>query len=245
MSDTPTHPAEPEPTPTPQPEPPPADTPAPEGEPEGQPRDEAGRFKSPEPESRFDRRLGVMRAQVGMLQRERDQIAARLAALEQGRVQGQQPQLDPQLEAFIEQRADEKAQQKIEQAGVRTFHEQGSQRYPDWQQRCTDLQNMGADAGFAKLLVKMPDGAKVAGALRDDPDEVERIASLPQDDRAFALGQYAARLEAAPMRQVSRAPPPPKPLPGRSSPSPNVYQMEANDLAAHWMREALEAQKRR
>lgn len=246
MSDT-THPAEPEPTPTPQPDPPATDQPPapPAGEPEGQPRDEQGRFKAPdEGRARFDRRLGVFRAQVTQLARERDQFAARLAALEQGRVAGQ-PQVDPQLQAYIEQQAEQLAERKLTDSRVKSFHEAGAQRYPDWQQRCTDLQAMGADSQFAQLLVKMPEGAKVAGALRDDPEEVERIASLAPDDRAFALGQYAARLEAAPTRQVSRAPAPPKPLPGRSAPQPDPYRMDANDLARLWMHEALEAQKRR
>ncbi len=54
---------------------------------------------------------------------------------------------------------------------------------------------MGADANFAQLLVEMPDGVRVAGALAADPAEVERIAGLRSERaRAVALGKYAATL---------------------------------------------------
>lgn len=242
MSDT-THPPE-EPQPTPPPEPSPAPPAEPEGEPEGQPRDEAGRFTRPD-DGRFEKRIGVIRAQLSQTARQRDELAARIAAIEQ-RIGGQgQPQVDPHLQAYVQQEAQSLAEKQRMEERIAAFHEQGAQRYPDWKQRCDELQGMGADFNFAQLLVKMPDGARVAGALRDDPDEVERIASMPPDARPFALGQYLAKLDAQPTRQVSKAPAPPKPLPGRSSPMPNPYLMEANDLAAMWMKEALEAQRRR
>lgn len=232
------------------PDPPPPDAnppPPPEpGEEQEQQRDAQGRFKSPdEGQARLDRRIGALRGQVSQIARERDQIAARLAAIEQGMAQQNVDPQQQQLEQFIEQRAEQKAALKLEEQRVRAFHEQGATRYPDWQQRCADLQGMGADQEIAKLLVAMPDGARVAGALRDDPDALERIAAAgSRDERAIALGQYAAKLELQPGRQVSRAPAPPPSLPGRSSPAPNIYQMDASAYANLLMKQALDAQTR-
>jgi hypothetical protein len=48
------------------------------------------------------------------------------------------------------------------------------------------------DAAFAELLIELAAEVRVAAALADNPDEVLRIAGLKQEDRAIALGKYAA-----------------------------------------------------
>jgi len=120
--------------------------------------------KPPEEESRFNRRIGALRAQLGTAARERDQMAARLAALEaQVRNGGQPaPPPDPQLEAAINQEADRRAEERRLQDRINSFHQAGRDAYPDWTQRCNELQGMGADAQIAALLVEMPEGHKIA-----------------------------------------------------------------------------------
>ena len=139
------------------------------------------------------------------------------------------PQTPEELERLIDARAEAKAAQQASQARADAFHEQGRAAYADWTDRCTSLMQMGADAGFSQLLVEMPEGARVAGALADDPEELERIAAIKTErGRAIALGKFAAKLPeekpaAAPRRAVSRAPAPIRPVNGTANPTFNEY----------------------
>jgi hypothetical protein len=139
------------------------------------------------------------------------------------------------------------------QIRTETFHQQGAAAYGDWKQKCDDLVAMGADPGFAQLLVEMPDGVKVAAALAGDPTEVQRIANLRSERaRAVALGKYAAMIEgdaparaAAPAASVTRAPAPIRPVTGRAAPTFNEYSADAQTLVDRYMKENLERQVRR
>jgi len=57
------------------------------------------------------------------------------------------------------------------------FHEAGQATFTDWRKRCEDLMAMGADPSFALLLVEMPDGHLVAGALWEDQAALLHIVS--------------------------------------------------------------------
>ena len=196
--------------------------------------------------TRFDRRIGYLRSQLTQAGRDRDELAQRLATLEaQVRAGGQPPQApDPQLEAVIEQRAQAKAEQTRIQDRVNTFHEAGRSAFPDWQQRCTDLQALGADAQIAALLVEMPEGHRIAAALRDAPEEIEHIASLRGERaRAIALGQFAERHAATPARNISRVPKPPPPVQGRVAPQFNEQQATVDQLLEHYSKQAMERRR--
>ena len=195
-----------------------------------------------EAESRFNKRIGYLRSQATQAARDRDELAARLAALEQHIRAGGQAQPDPQQQ--IEAEVQRRAEAVRTQDRINAFHATGREAYPDWQQRCADLQAMGADAQIAALLVEMQDGPKVAAALRDAPEEIEHIASLRGERaRAIALGQFAARLEAKPARNVSRAPAPPPPVRGRSSPQFNEQQATTQQLVDFYAAKAMESRR--
>ena len=116
---------------------------------------------------------------------------------------------------------------------------------------------MGADGGFAALLVEMPDGVKVAAALANDPDQVEHIAGLRSERaRAVALGKYAASIEGdgasggngharttAPA--VTRAPAPIRPVTGRAAPTFNEYTADGQTLVERYMKADLDSRLRR
>lgn len=132
--------------------------------------------------------------------------------------------LAPEAQRLAEQRAEQLYQQRVANEKVNSFHEAGKTAYTDWQEKCAALIEMGGDAQFADLLVDMPDGARVAAALADDPEEMERIAGLKTERaRAIALGKYSAAMEAkgALAKPVSKAPPPVVPL--RSGPVRTVF----------------------
>ena len=221
---------EPEPQPTPESTPPPAE-------------------QTPEPAAeKEDRRIAQLRARLGAAERERERQAAELEFYRR-QVQPQPtgaPETAEQAAARIrsEVRAEVETQIRMER-----FHEQGQSQFTDWKQRCDDLVKMGADPGFAALLVDMPDGVKVTAALAADPAEVERIAAIRSErGRAVALGKYAALLEDAPPRaepRVSRAPAPIRPVTGRAAPQLNEYSMSGQQLVDHYMRQNLERQVRR
>lgn len=194
-----------------------------------------------------DRRWARLTARFSTLSRERDELAQRVAHLEQARHQattGEQPP-SPELQNYIRAEAQRLAEEARVEERKQSFHAAGSAAYEDWQERCQNLIAMGADPGLAALLVDMPNGAKLAGELHDNPDELERIASIRSErGRAVALGQFAAKLEQRPARTVSRAPRPPTPVTGRAEPKFNEYQASAQDLVAHYTKQAMEQQRR-
>jgi hypothetical protein len=240
-------------TPAPEPEPTPAPGTGPSGAPESTPPDTEEPEQKPQREAdearaKEDRRIAQLRARLGAAEREQARQAAELAFYRE------QAQRVPQAEETPEQRyARERAQIRTEvEAQIRTerFHEQGASAYGDWKQKCDDLVKMGADAGFAQLLVEMPDGVKVAAALANDPDQVEHIANLRSERaRAVALGKYAATLDAddggtrAPPRaapQVTRAPAPIRPVTGRAAPTFNEYTADGQTLVDRYMKQAMD-----
>jgi len=167
----------------------------------------------------YDQRIGYLTKQR-YAERQRAEEAARRAAELQQRLaryepqqgqDGQQPLTQADVERLIEERAETLAR-------VRAFHLAGSSEFPDWDDRRQHLMDLGADAGFAQLLVDLPDGARVAGHLARDPEAVERIAGLPTErERALALGRYAAGLQGrgqapAPVPRRTAPPPPPPPI---------------------------------
>jgi hypothetical protein len=235
---------------------PPAPAPADTGNaPEGEAPEQR---EQPDPEGR---RVAQVRARLAAAERRE---AEQLAELEFYRRQA--AAIRPEDETPEQRTQRERAQIRGEveqQIRTETFHQQGATQYADWKQRCDDLVAMGADPGFASLLVEMPggEGVRVAAALAADPDAVQRIANLRTERaRAVALGKYAATIEDAPQAAsraavngnggapapvVTRAPAPIRPVTGRVSPVFNEYSATAAELADHYMRQNLERQQRR
>jgi hypothetical protein len=256
MSETNTDPVVPDPGGAPQPAVP--DPSPPESTPEDVPQtEEEGQRPDRDTEGR---RVAQVRARLAAAERERDALRAEAEFYRQ-RAQPVAPEDETPEQRYHRERG--AMRQEVEaQIRTETFHQQGATQYGDWKQRCDDLIAMGADAGFAQLLVEMPagEGVRVAAALAADPDAVERIANLRSERaRAVALGKYAATIEeathdrsrpngvngatAAPA--VTRAPAPVRPVTGRASPQFNEYTATAQQLADFYMRQTLEKQQRR
>ena len=230
-------------------------------EPPPEPTEEQAAAKARDEEGR---RIAGLRARLGAQEREAERLRAeaehyrRLAA-----------QLPPQPEtpemAMQRMRQDVKAEVEAEYV-ARRFHDEGRDAYPDWDKRCKDLIDTGADGPLAKLLVETPGGVKIAAALAEDPAAVQRIAAIPTvAGRAVALGKYAALMdthgagsgngEAAGVPRVAptaltpppvtRAPAPIRPVTGRASPVFNEYTATGDQLIEHYMKQNLERQQRR
>jgi hypothetical protein len=253
MSDTNTDPVIPDPGGAPQlavPDPPPPES-TPEPDAPEQTEEEARKERDTE-----GRRVAQIRARLAAAERERDAQRAELEFYRQRAAnvapEGETPEQRHQRERGA-------IRQEVEaQIRTETFHQQGAAQFNDWKQRCDDLIAMGADPGFAALLVEMPggEGVRVAAALAADPDAVERIANLRSERaRAVALGRYAATIEEAPARPVNghpvppipvtRAPAPVRPVTGRASPQFNEYTATAQQLADFYMKQSMDRQTRR
>jgi len=193
----------------------------------------------------WERRINRLTSRVTSVSRERDELAGRLAALEQranGQSQGQE--LSPEIQHMIRAEAQRLAAADREAERTTAFHAAGQKAHEDWPERCQNLMAMGADPQIAQLLVEMPDGARVAGELSDDPEALERIAAIRTErGRAIALGQYAAKLEGKQTRTVSRAPKPPTPVTGRTSPKFDEYNASAQELVERYMKQQMEQRR--
>jgi hypothetical protein len=206
---------------------------------------EGAQTEAPDPEAeqrktRAEKRFAVLNARLAAQQAELDALRQ---AQQRPAQQSGEP-LAPEVEALVEQRAAAKVALREAELKREAFHAAGRAANADWDARCQALVEMGADAGMADLLIDMPDGSRVAAALHDEPEELERIAAIKSErGRAIALGKFAATLEGKappPVRRVSGAPPPIRPVTGRATPTFNEYTADANTLAEFYAKQAMD-----
>ena len=201
--------------------------------------------------SRTERRIAALSARLSA----GEQREARLAQeVEQYRRQGQpqaaqEQEFTPaQIAAMDKRLADMRAKERFDERG-KAFHEAGKAAFKDWGERCSSLMQMGADSQFAEILLEIPNGAKVAGALADDPEALEAITALRSErSRAIALGKYAATLETRepPARKTSPLPAPIKPIAGATARTElNQYAASAQKLVDVYSKELAEKSGRR
>jgi len=172
-----------------------------------------------ERESRLDRRITGLRIQLSNSERARQETAQEVEALKaQLRAMfPQPPPPDPQHQAAVRAEAQQISAAERFAEKKEAFHAAGREAFPDWEQRMSELQGLGA-VPISSLFLELPNGHRVAAALRDNPEALQEImAHSTQEARAVALGKYMQQISAAPTRNISRAPPPPKPIQGRVS----------------------------
>jgi hypothetical protein len=208
------------------------------------------------PQSKRDRRFAELSARSSA--RERDLAALRAENdFMRRQLAGHSPQDDTPEQAAQRLRMEVRAEVEAEIKQT-NFHSLGQSQYSDWPERTQRLIDMGADPNIAQLLLDMPvsEGVKVAGALADDPEALQRISSLRTErGRAVALGKFSAMIDdAAPARvnghsappiPVTRAPAPVRPVTGRASPVFNEYTATDQQLADFYYNQNLQKQIRR
>jgi hypothetical protein len=204
-------------------------------------------------QQREDRRIAALRARLGAAEREQQRQSAELVYWRQLAARQPPEQETPEQQAM---RYRQEVRGEVEgQLRTERFHAEGSAQFGDWAAKCKDLVELGADPHFAQLLVEMPEGVRVAAALADDPEAVERISKIGTErGRAIALGKYAATIEssgngaAAPARAaqpspLTRAPAPIRPVTGRASPTFNEYTASGSQLAEFYAKQAMERRR--
>lgn len=207
--------------------------------------DETKAEPDPPKPSRTDRRIAALSARLSAGEQERQRLAQEVEQYRrQNQPQPDKPVTPDDIPRIVEERVAAQLAQRVAAERAEQFHASGKAAYPDWQERCQSLMQMGADAGFAELLIETPDGAKVAGALADDPDELERITGLKSERaRAIALGRYAAALETREpaAKPANRLPPPIRPIAGATARTPfNETTATAQQLVDFYSKQAMQ-----
>lgn len=167
-----------------------------------------------DPKDREIRRLAFEQREA------RRQLAAANEQLE--RIQPRDPNAPPSPEQY-QRDIEVQAQKLIEQREIRERTETaiaaGNAEYPDFNERCNQVAQMGAaeNAAFMGTIWKLPAAPAVIAQLSENPAETARILSLPPLDLALELAAMSHRITATPAptpapKPTTQAPPPIRPL---------------------------------
>lgn len=167
-----------------------------------------------DPKDREIRRLAFEQREA------RRQLAAANEQLE--RIQPRDPNAPPSPEQY-QRDIEVQAQKLIEQREIRERTETaiaaGNAEYPDFNERCNQVAQMGAaeNAAFMGTIWKLPAAPAVIAQLSENPAETARILSLSPIDLALELAAMSHRITATPAptpapKPTTQAPPPIRPL---------------------------------
>lgn len=170
--------------------------------------------------------------------RKADAYAAELAQYRQPteQPQGQQPAAQD-IDRLVEQRAAAKiASERFNDACNRVY-EAGVKSDPNFDANLRTLKTVGEiSRDFLEIVTDMDEGHKVINHLGANPDEAERILSLPPLKQARELAKLEASLgKAAPPPPVSKAPAPISPVGSRTTPAEPEEFASTEEYAA-WHR---------
>ena len=201
------------------------DTPA-----EATPEAKAEEVKTPEePKKRvpwYQERIDRLTREKNEERKKVAEFEVRLKALEAPTETTETKPFDPkQFDSLVEQRAAQIAAQKAYEAKAESWIHAGQKEYgaAQFNEICNEVAAMGAGDSpeFMQIVTDhdiIPDGHKVLAALRDHPEDAQRIVNLPPVKMAAALVAFANKAKPEPA-QISRAPEPIKPIGGSAKSS--------------------------
>lgn len=146
-----------------------------------------------------------------------------------------------------EQRQQQERQQQLEHVGqVLTEFDARKEAFvkeaPDYDAAIETLDaiQLGPQqAPMLQTLLLRPDSAKVLYHLGKNPQEAQRIASLPPALQGAAIGEFAATVNRAP--RPSNAPPPGRPASGMHAPASTSPPTGSMDDYARWRAQQMRA----
>jgi hypothetical protein len=193
----------------------------------------------------YEQRIRAQAAKLAHEQTKREAAERELQSLRSSTQQSPTTQVTPQQQAAgltqadVEARAAELTTQRADaqsfNAACNTTFEAGKAAHPDFAEKLRGFEHLGglgSNIEFVKDVVSLPNGASVLYELAGDLDHAAHVLSLPARQQAMALATISTRLAASPAPAtpvtppvaVSKAPPPPKPLAGRSTTAGgNIY----------------------
>lgn len=143
----------------------------------------------------------------------------------------------PDIDTLANQRAQQMVEQQEFQKRVSAWDSAGAQEFgrEEFNASCNLIASLMDDrqqAAFMRTITDpeiIEDGHKVIAALAEDPEEAERILSLPPVKQALALNKLAAKVNkpATPApKPISKAPPPVTPIGGKTQVSSRLDDPE-------------------
>lgn len=146
------------------------------------------------------------------------QNADLLAALAEKGTDPSKPKADTSIlsQAEVDRQANEKANAILFNRDCDRIAEEGNDAYEDFQESIGVLQSLGD--GYANLVhvaVDMPDAHKILYHLGKNPDEAERLLSLPPTKMAIGLSKLEGELSKG--KSISKAPAPLNPIKPKST----------------------------
>lgn len=163
-------------------------------------------------------------------ERKAEELAAEVERLRKGGSADLSSEEAPDTDTLVNQRAQQIVEQREFQSRVNDWAAKGAQEFgvDDFNASCNLIASLMDDrqqANFMKTITDpeiVEDGHKVIAALAEDPEEAERILSLPPVKQALALNKLAAKVNkpATPApKPISKAPAPVTPIGGKTQAS--------------------------
>jgi len=176
------------------------------------------------------RRIDQLTREKHEEKRQREALEAQLRQYQQPD-QTQQPQKAMTADDIRTEAKRLVQQERFDEACNKTF-EAGKKDFPDFEQSLRTFGMLGgASQDFLEAVTAMDAGHKVIHHLGGNPDEAERLLSLPPMRMAMELTRIEASLSKAP--PVSKAPPPISPVGGRAA-APEPSEFASTEEYAAW-----------
>ncbi|MDW9228637.1 hypothetical protein C7S15_3234 [Burkholderia cepacia] len=176
------------------------------------------------------RRIDQLTREKHEEKRQREALEARLRELQpDATTMTAQPMTADQIRAEAARLV---AQEKFDAACNKVF-DAGKTEFPDWDTSLRTFQMLGgASQDFLEAVTSMDAGHKVLHHLGQNPEEAERLLSLPPLRMALELARLETTVGQAKPAPVSKAPAPISPVGGKSAPvEPEEFASTADYVA--------------
>lgn len=136
------------------------------------------------------------------------------------------------IDTLVTQRAEQLAQQQQMVERGQSVSKVGAEVYPDFMTAVSTLDALGITGDQVNSLLGMEDAHKVIYSLGKNPEEAQRILSLPPIQQGRELERLASKpARAADPKAVSNAPKPISPVDGVAAAQPDPTKMSMDDWA--------------
>jgi hypothetical protein len=194
----------------------------------------------------FVERIAKQREELARERQQREELNARLAALEQQQQGQQNPDQQQQrmpsqaeLQQMVRAEATRIAEAQAYQSKLVSFDNAGRKDFPDFVDRCNTIASLGAAENpvFMQAVTSMDDGHQVVARLAENPQKAMEILSLPPVAMAVALARYANNTPAPKPPPVSTAPKPVKPISGAAKVDPDLTKASDSEWYRQWVKQ--------
>lgn len=161
------------------------------------------------------RRIDQLTREKHEEKRQREALEAQLRTYQQPGEQGK-PQTPTDIDAAVEARL---KQREFDSACNKIFDAGKTEYAADWDSSLKTFQMLGgATPEFLEAVTSMDNGHKVLHYLGQNPEEAEKLLSLPPLRMALKLASLEGKVSAVKPPPTSKAPAPINPIGGKSAP---------------------------